>query len=61
MSDPVSTPRPKGFRWPWFVLAGVLLFFISSVLWLMVFVQRVKRVKASTEQMTNSTSAPVKQ
>lgn len=61
MSDPAPTPRPKDFRWPWFVLAGVLLFFISSVLWLMVFVQRVKRIKASTEQMTNSTSAPAKQ
>lgn len=51
----------KRFRWPWFVLAGVVLFFIASIGWLMVFVQRVKRMKASTIEMTNSSAAPAKQ
>jgi hypothetical protein len=56
-------PPKRTFRWPWFVLAGVVLFFVVSLLWLMVFVQRVKRIKASTMELTNSpsTSAPAKQ
>jgi hypothetical protein len=55
-------PPRRAFRWPWFVLAGVVLFFVVSMLWLMVFVQRVKRIKAATMEMTNSasSSAPAK-
>lgn len=62
MTDEIARPT-RGFRWPWFVLAGVVLFFLASLIWLMVFVQRVKRIKASTEAMTNSapSSAPAKQ
>ena len=64
MTENPATPKPpKGdFRWPWFVLAAVVLFFVVSVMWLMVFVQRVKRIKASTMEMTNPTpsSAPAK-
>ena len=52
---------PKRFRWPWFVLVGVVLFFGVSVAWMMTFVQRVKRIKESTMEMTNSSAAPVKQ
>ena len=51
--------RPRRYRWPWFVLAGVVIFFIASILWMMSFVQRVKRIKASTMDMTNS-AAPAK-
>jgi hypothetical protein len=59
MTGDLSTPEPpKGkFRWPWFVLAGVVLFFVVGIMWLMVFVQRVKRIKASTMEMTNSPAA----
>jgi len=58
----MNEEQPKRFRWPWFVLAGVVLFFVASIAWLMVFVQRVKRMKASTIEMTNSpTAAPAKQ
>jgi len=58
-----SVPPKRTFRWPWFVLAGVVLFFVVSIMWLMVFVQRVKRIRTSTMEMTNSpsTSAPAKQ
>ena len=59
----MTEERPKRFRWPWFVLVGVVLFFIASIAWLMVFVQRVKQIKASTEELTTSHSnaAPAKQ
>lgn len=57
----MTQEQPKRFRWPWFVLAGVVLFFGASVVWMMTFVQRVKRIKESTIEMTNSTSAPAKQ
>ena len=56
-------PR-KRFRWPWFVLAGVVIFFAASLIWMMVFVQRVKRIKESTIEMNNppqSNAAPAKQ
>ena len=58
-----SVPPKQTFRWPWFVLAGVVLFFVVSIMWLMVFVQRVKRIKSSTMELTNSapSSAPAKQ
>lgn len=56
-------PPKRKFRWPWFVLAGVILFFVASTMWLMVFIERVKRIKASTMEMTNSpaSAAPAKQ
>ena len=62
MTDSSGLPK-RPFRWPWFVLAGVVLFFVVSLIWLMVFVQRVKRIKASTMELTNSppASAPAKQ
>ena len=56
-------PR-KRLRWPWFVLAGVVIFFSASVVWMMVFIQRVKRIKESTIEMNNpsqSNAAPAKQ
>jgi hypothetical protein len=63
MNDEASleTPRRR-YRWPWFLLAGVVLFFVVSTMWMMVAVQRVKRNKASTIEMTNShtSSLPAK-
>ena len=63
IDEPSPKPVKRVFRWPWFVLAGVVLFFAVSILWLMTFVQRVKQIKASTMEMTNSssTAAPAKQ
>ena len=59
MMDERSPETPKRrYRWPWFLLAGVSLFFIVSMMWLLVAVERVKRNKASTMEMTNSHSTP---
>jgi hypothetical protein len=59
----MNEEQPKRYRWPWFVLAGVVLFFAASIAWMTVFVQRVKRIKASSMELTNShsTAAPAKQ
>ena len=60
--DSPDTPRRR-YRWPWFLLAGVVLLFVMSMMWMMVAVERVKRNKASTIEMTNShqpSSAPAK-
>jgi len=60
--DNPDTTRRR-YRWPWFLLAAVVLFFILSTMWMMVAVERVKRNKASTMEMTNShhtSSVPVK-
>ena len=53
----LTTPRRR-YRWPWFLLAGVTIFFFVSVMWLMVAVERVKRNKASTMELTNSHATP---
>ena len=63
MDEHSPIPQKRTYRWPWFVLAGVVLFFVASIMWLMVFIQRVQRIKSSTIEMTNSaaSSAPAKQ
>ena len=40
------------------MLAGVILFFIVSTLWVLALVQRVKRVRDSTYPPTNAVAAP---
>jgi uncharacterized membrane protein len=59
MDEQSPIPQKRVYRWPWFVLAGVVLFFIASIMWLLVFVQRVQRMKASTIEMTNSGASSV--
>src|SRR5688572_26829315 len=49
MSEPAQQPKR---RWPWFVLAGVILFLLSTSLWIYREVQRVKWMKA--QRATNT-------
>jgi formylglycine-generating enzyme len=42
-----KVPEQPKRVWPWFVLAGVLLFLLSSVLWVYREVQRIKWMKAN--------------
>lgn len=58
MTADAPTPPRRSYRWPFFLLAGVVLFFAASMMWMLVFVRRVKRMKASTQEMTNSAPAP---
>ena len=61
--DRTADPPRRRYRWPWFLLAGVVVFFVLSMMWMMVAVERVKRNKASTMEMTNpqhTSSVPAK-
>ena len=59
MSHPTHDPAPPvPRRWPWFLLAGVILFFLVSTLWMLAFVQRVKRIREATYLQTNTLAAP---
>jgi drug/metabolite transporter (DMT)-like permease len=52
---------PTRRRWPWLVLAGVVLFFLVSMLWMLALVQRVRRIREATYPSTNAvavTNAP---
>jgi hypothetical protein len=49
MNDEPKAPMPRPRRWPWLVLAGVILGIILFVVWVWFAVQHVKRIKASTE------------
>jgi hypothetical protein len=41
MNEPKENPRR--YKWPWFVLAAVLLFVVLTVVWVSVAVQKVER------------------
>ena len=43
MADEADKNSPKrNYKWPWFVLAAVVLFVILAILWMGVAVHRVK-------------------
>lgn len=42
MSSEQTTPARPRYRWPWFLLAGVLLGIVLAVIWLSAEVRRVK-------------------
>jgi len=42
----ISSPRPR-YRWPWFVLAAVLLGILLSVLWMSVAIRRTREQRES--------------
>src|SRR2546426_10715854 len=43
-----ESPVARQYRWPWFVLAAVLLGIVLMVLWVLGAVRRVKQIKEST-------------
>jgi|HubBroStandDraft_6_1064221.scaffolds.fasta_scaffold5734154_1 hypothetical protein len=40
MSQMDEIPPPRRYKWPWFVLVAVILFFALAVLWMSVAVRR---------------------
>jgi hypothetical protein len=55
-----AKPRPR-YRWPWFLLAGVLLGVVLAVIWLAAEVRRVKEQRQYDfvpANATNSASVP---
>jgi hypothetical protein len=49
MNNRPEERRPIQRRWPWIVLAALLLGTALFILWLWFAVQKVKRIKASTQ------------
>ena len=50
-------PAPgRQYAWPWFVLAAFLFAVVLAFLWVFKEVQRVKRIKASTQQYYGTSS-----
>jgi bacteriorhodopsin len=39
---PMSDPKPK-YKWPWFALAGVILFIVLAIVWMTVAVKKEER------------------
>lgn len=54
--NPEKQKQEPKRRWPWFLLAGVILFFLVSILWVLSFVERVKRIRDSTREMNRTSS-----
>ena len=44
----MNGPQPKR-KWPWFLLAGVIIFLLSNAFWIYREVQRVKWMKAQRD------------
>src|ERR1043166_3482219 len=40
--------KPPHYRWPWFLLAGVILAILLTVLWVLGAVRKVRRIREST-------------
>jgi hypothetical protein len=57
MHDPAANPPPR-YRWPRYALAGVILFFALSVLWLWREVHRVRHLQQHRVAVTNTAPAP---
>jgi hypothetical protein len=41
MNEPEEAPRRH--RWPWFVLAGVVLWIVLTVIWMGVYIKKLER------------------
>jgi hypothetical protein len=46
VNEPSQQPKRK---WPWFLLAGVVVFFVSNAFWIYREVQRVKWMKSQRD------------
>ncbi len=54
MEDKNIDSTPPRYRWPWFVLAAVVLGVVLAVVWMTVEVRRIRR-----QQAVNPWSAPL--
>jgi hypothetical protein len=48
MTDPLTPKPPRHYRWPWFLIAGVILGVLLMILWMLGAVRKVKRIREST-------------
>jgi hypothetical protein len=50
MENQLKPPPLRQHAWPWLVLAAFILAVVLACLWMFKEVQRVKRIKASTQE-----------
>jgi hypothetical protein len=43
MNEPDEIPPKRNYKWPWFVLAGVLLFVVLAIVWVSIAANRLKQ------------------
>jgi hypothetical protein len=49
----IPSSRPR-YRWPWFVLAGLILGILLAVLWMSVAVRQTRELRESNPMPTGS-------
>ena len=47
MSEPDDNSPKQKYKWPWFVLAAVVLFFALAVLWVAIAAKKVEQQRDS--------------
>src|SRR5258707_528885 len=50
MDSQQPTPKPRRYRWPWFLLAALILGVLLTVAWVLGAIRRVERIRESTRQ-----------
>ena len=43
MNEPDEIPPKQNYKWPWFVLVGVLLFVVLTIIWVGIAANRLKQ------------------
>jgi hypothetical protein len=56
MDNPDQPGQRPRYRWPWFVLGGVVLFIVLAVLWMTVLVRRVHEERENAWPPASQTS-----
>jgi hypothetical protein len=54
---PPSGPRPR-YKWPWFVLAAVVLAIVLAVLWMSKEVERLRQIRDANSPPPETNAAP---
>ena len=62
MDDLNAVPSPRRYKWPWFVLAAVIVFLVLAVVWVSVAVRQTRERNAWNPLPGQATTnAPVRQ
>jgi hypothetical protein len=43
VNEPDEIPPKQNYKWPWFVAAAVILFFVLAIVWMTIAVKREER------------------
>jgi C4-dicarboxylate-specific signal transduction histidine kinase len=56
-AGPTSTPKTT-YRWPWFVLAGLIVAVVLAVVWMSYAVKRTRMIRDLNSPSNNTLRAP---